>query len=333
VSDVPAEETEAAVSGPKGNPATDLLPPLREELIARLRERSSLLEPVPTGEEPSAPGIPGLRAVLFDIYGTLVVSGSGDVGTAAATDSAEAFAEALAAAGLAGDLCALAAEGPDRLETAIKQVHAARRGEGIAHPEVDILATWEDILAQWREAGRVQLPSERAGIDPLPAAAARAAVEYEARVNPTWSMPGAGQTLAKLRERGIPLGIVSNAQFYTPLLLEALFDASLEGLGFRPDLCSFSFRLGEAKPSAALFAAPLAKLKGEGVPPRSILYVGNDMRNDVHTAAAVGCRTALFAGDRRSLRWRDGDTLVGDRKPDAVVTDLAMVLNLLDLCD
>jgi putative hydrolase of the HAD superfamily len=50
------------------------------------------------------------------------------------------------------------------------------------------------------------------------------------------------------------------------------------------------------------------------------------MRNDIAPAKAVGMQTALFAGDRRSLRWRRGDPLVGDELPDMVLTRLPQLL-------
>ena len=41
--------------------------------------------------------------------------------------------------------------------------------------------------------------------------------------------------------------------------------------------------------------------------------------------------TVLFAGDKRSLRWREGDPLVEGCKPDAVITDLRQIAELIDL--
>ncbi|MEM1063656.1 MAG: hypothetical protein AAGJ97_15130, partial [Planctomycetota bacterium] len=66
------------------------------EIIA---DRSMPLEPKPTGVEPRLPEIAGIKAVLFDVYGTLFVSGSGDVGTAAASKG-DAVLKAFAAVGL-----------------------------------------------------------------------------------------------------------------------------------------------------------------------------------------------------------------------------------------
>ena len=53
-----------------------------------------------------------------------------------------------------------------------------------------------------------------------------------------------------------------------------------------------------------------------------ILYLGNDMLNDIWAAAQVGFRTALFAGDARSLRLREDREEIGDISPNAVITEL-----------
>jgi putative hydrolase of the HAD superfamily len=58
-----------------------------------------------------------------------------------------------------------------------------------------------------------------------------------------------------------------------------------------------------------------------------VLYVGNDMLHDVLPAAAMGFRTALFAGDRRSLRRREGDARVASVTPDVVVLQLRDLLS------
>ena len=52
------------------------------------------------------------------------------------------------------------------------------------------------------------------------------------------------------------------------------------------------------------------------------LYVGNDMLNDVTPAKKLGYRTALFAGDARSLRRRAGHPDTAGVVPDLIVTDL-----------
>ena len=43
------------------------------------------LTPIPTDAQPVLRKIDGIEAVLFDVYGTLIISASGEVGTAADT--------------------------------------------------------------------------------------------------------------------------------------------------------------------------------------------------------------------------------------------------------
>jgi putative hydrolase of the HAD superfamily len=135
-------------------------------------------------------------------------------------------------------------------------------------------------------------------------------------------MPGLADTLCRLKAAGFPLGIVSNAQFFTPLLFPAFLNESPAAAGFSPDLCVYSFREGEAKPSPHLFHRAAAGLAAIGIRPGETLYTGNDMLNDIWAAKEAGLRTALFAGDGRSLRLRENDPRCAELKPDFILKSL-----------
>ena len=278
-------------------------------LIDRIRALSTAAEPIPTGVAPLLSRLDDVRAVIFDVYGTLFVSGSGDVGTASAASNVEHFAQALEAA-------AINASAEDVMTAyfaAIDANHAAKKAAGVEHPEVDVVDVWRQALA-----------GHRLDEDALK----RLAIEYECRANPTWPMPKLSETLAALRGR-VRLGIVSNAQFFTPLLFEAHLSARPADLGFDSALYVFSHELGQAKPSPTLFQTLLTALQADGIAPGQTLYVGNDVRNDIAPARALGMQTALFAGDARSLRLRADDPTCRNAQPDAVVTALPQVLELL----
>ena len=152
------------------------------------------------------------------------------------------------------------------------------------------------------------------------------------RVNPVWPMPGVAETLQTLRRRGKVLGVVSNAQSFTPRLFAVaggeLEDfGSLEQLGVDHDLQFFSFESREAKPGTSLYAEAVATLERRGLKPEQTLYVGNDLLNDIKPAAEVGFKTALFAGDARSLRLREDDDRVAGVSPDIEVTELPQLLD------
>jgi putative hydrolase of the HAD superfamily len=287
-----------------------------------IRKNCRPAAPIPTGQRPRLTPLEGVRAVLFDVYGTMFISASGDVGTADGSAKSSAFAEAMAAAGL--PTCR--AEGPDDAQLlceTIRRHHDVARGQGIEYPEVEIRDVWRDVIAEL--GGRGQFDA-----DPLAADVERLAVEYEVRANPVWPMPHVKECLAGLRGAGVELGIVSNAQFFTLELFPALLDYSIEHLGFSAKLRFFSYQSGQAKPGTFLYERAKEALSSLAIHADEVVYVGNDLLNDVVPAQAVGFRTALFAGDARSLRLREGDPRVEGVQPDLVLTDLAQLKECLN---
>ncbi len=289
-----------------------------------IRHHCRPLDPIPTSLTPASQVLESIQAVLFDVYGTLIISGSGDVGTSMGQQRAEAFGAALQAMQLP-----LALPEPQRLPDAanllveaIRRSHDHARADGVEYPEVDILAIWEETLEQLQAAGWLtgRLP---------PLDLAQLAVEYEVRTNPTWPMPGVRECLAELRGRGLRLGIVSNAQFFTPELFPALLNETLEQLGFAPEWQFYSYHCGWAKPGPQLYQLAAERADRAGIRASNVLYIGNDMLNDVAAARGVGFRTALFAGDARSLRLRSGDPRVAGVEPDLIVTELSQLTSCL----
>ena len=278
-----------------------------------VRERSRVMAPRPTGVAPRTARLDGIRAVLFDVYGTLLISASGDI-DAVPESRADAFIAALGALDLASPVDGQA--GADRLLGHVRAEHGRLRARGIGCPEIDIREIWRSL------AGEL-------GLGLAPEDLERLAVEFEVRVNPVWPMPGARACIDALRDRGLVLGIVSNAQFYTDDALEALLGARAAALGFEPELTLWSYRLGAAKPGPELYSAARRALERRGLEPHEALYVGNDMRNDIAPARAAGMRTALFAGDARSLRLREEDPQLAAVDPNLVLIDLPAILECL----
>ncbi len=163
-----------------------------------VRRHSQPLQPLPTDIKVHADPIPGIRAVLFDVYGTLLISASGDIDQSAGSNPGAAALEALAAVnvtpsgtgGAAGDTGKTVV---DRLRHAIRQRHEASPW---ANPEIDIRDVWTDVLDELTADG--YLVAE-AGRD---ADVARLAVEYEVRVNPVWTMPQLVRCLTAIRQGG-----------------------------------------------------------------------------------------------------------------------------------
>jgi putative hydrolase of the HAD superfamily len=255
------------------------------------------------------PGCPpkSIKALLFDVYGTLFSSAAGDIGAEGAPppESLDALAREYAAHVTGPELTAY-------FRTEVLRIHGEHAAR-TAYPEVRAEAIWAAFLRQYGRPGLGGDPEELA-------------LRYEMAVNPIRPMSQAGEVLGGLKRAGLALGLISNAQFFTPLLFDAFFDAPPADLGFDPGLTIYSYQVGEAKPSPALFIKALRRLSQLDISPRACLYVGNDMLNDVYAAAAAGFNTLLFAGDRRSLRLREDNLALGKLRPTGVIRRLADIL-------
>lgn len=282
------------------------------ELYRRL---SQPLTAEPTSTPASITPLEGIRAVIFDVYGTLICSGVGDISLAEESGRDALIREMVEQRGWkitsSSDLSVL-------FNGMIKLDHAQARAKGIEYPEVDILKIWGSFFAKFVD-------------QPLPVDELKLfAAEFECRVNPVWPYDDLAHVLGQIKQRGLPMGIVSNAQFYTPLMLEAFLEVELSAAGFDPRLLIWSFEHGHGKPSLHLFEEQAHRLEEfHALSPEQCLYLGNDMLKDIWSASQVGFKTVLFAGDQRSLRLREDDERCA-LNPDATITALGQLLHLLD---
>lgn len=294
-------------------------PNLNERLVRRIRDLSMPLLPQPTGLKPVLHRLTGVRAVLFDVYGTLLVSASGDIGRDRHGRRNKALTESFRSAGFATTSRSSVRRGIELLDRAMMDAHKTLRKRGCLHPEIDICRIWSVVLRELAGRGIIVGPVNSETVQTL-------AVEYECRVNSVWPMPGLRRTLTSMRRVGLVLGIVSNAQFYTPLILQSFSETGWSARWFDTNACVWSYRIHEAKPSPRLLSAVLKRLRVRyGIEPEEILCVGNDMLNDISPAAEAGCRTALFVGDRRSYRPRRTELADVGRTPDVVISTLAQL--------
>jgi len=272
---------------------------LETDLIRIIRKGSRRLRPLPSGVRTSGtlPRVP--KAVLFDVYGTLLQR------LPSPRDQRE-LRTSIRRNGLGMTPDALRRA----LEAEIAREHGRLKENGVAHPEVRI----EDI---WRALFPSLGPAELRTV----------IVQYEIAAHPCWPMPGSRRLIAALLRRGLRLGIVSNAQFYTPLHFAALLGGRPEDIGFSRELCFYSWTGGHAKPSPRMFEEAAAALGSAGVPRNEVLMVGNDPANDIEAGARAGFMTVLVCADRRSAIPESAGTA---SPANAVIGRLPHLLSVLD---
>lgn len=217
----------------------------------------------------SAPSSPEVRAVICDLYGTLLKVAPPP------PDAAERWESGLRSL-ISGEALSLAAfDASCRAAVADTNGHSRRQGE--AFPEVD----WLDIILR-------VLPCLPAGDKAL---AARISRLHAACSRTCTAMPGAAAALALYRQRGVLLGIASNAQDYTR---SEFTGAGFQFSDFQNDLVFISGEHGFAKPSPRVFARLAERLAARGISPGEILMAGDSRENDILPAATAGWQTRLI---------------------------------------
>ncbi|MAS95191.1 MAG: hypothetical protein CMO55_18495 [Verrucomicrobiales bacterium] len=276
------------------------------------------LLPESTEVEPVLPDLPGIKAFVTDIYGTLIISAAGDISVSQETASTKAMRKVIKALGedfADANPLELAAD----YESGIRRYQDVSKRNGTKFPEVEIREVWLDVLRPHSEEAISMRSIEEI------------ALIYECAVNPVWEMTGAIKAAQSIREAGLRMGVISNAQFYTTAVCEGVLGEDLETIGFEENLTVMSYNLREGKPSERLYKSEASRLQNLGISPEQVFYLGNDLIKDVLPAAAVGFRTGLFAGDARSLRLGDATLEEAIDAADVVVTEWKQIPPILGI--
>lgn len=212
-----------------------------------------------------------VRAILFDIYGTIFRVGlpSAD----ADQQWVRLFREELSMDPPMNRLAFAAA-----CSQAVARRHEWARARGVAHPEVNWSAVVQEVLPMLRQLS----------------APARARFIYrQMQLGRHIELDaGAAETLRKLRDGRWLLGLVSNSQAYTQEELRIWLGGVGMGLDlFHPNLCFYSFEHGFSKPDPHVFQCLTTRLEALGVGPEETLMVGDRLDNDILPARAFGWQT------------------------------------------
>jgi putative hydrolase of the HAD superfamily len=245
-------------------------------------------------------GLFGVRAVLFDVNGTLV-----DIHTEEGMEQIfRAVGHFLTYQGV--DL--RRGEVRDRYFTLLKE---QQRTSSEEYPEFDSVAIWRTILDENATAYTRALPPEKYAQLPLfLAEMSRGVSRRRLRL-----YPHVREVLNVLRTH-LPLAVVTDAQ-----AANARGELHQVGLLDYFDPIVVSGDHGFRKPDPRLFQYALDAL---GVAAEDAVHVGNDMHRDIFGAQAVGLRTVMFDSDQ-------GTKEHPDTAPDHTIADHRELLGLLGL--
>ncbi|UCD56339.1 MAG: HAD hydrolase-like protein, partial [Candidatus Hydrogenedentota bacterium] len=275
-------------------------------------------------------------AVLWDVYGTLLALSVGDLESALAKKETMRTAFRLTAKEFGFERFLNGDPAETLMELYVREIektHRRKRIHGIFSPEVRIEQIWTRIMKKLALKGyKPRANGNGIGLD----LALKVAYFFDDVYQTKVLYPGARQTLESVRKLGLKQGIISNAQFYTPIALKILLRQKgsrgvdpLQRL-FDRRLVFFSYRLGVSKPNPLAFEQARTRLRAMKIEPNQVLYVGNDVLNDMIPARKVGFKCVLFAGDRESLTLRENHTECAGFRPDAVIKSLPQLLKIIE---
>jgi putative hydrolase of the HAD superfamily len=258
----------------------------------------------------------GVRAVIFDVYGTLVNYWRPGFEARQSREAllVEAFSGVVGRFAMGETLAAVNPAAPpaqtlcDFYNGLLALNRQKSAGGGTEVPEVRVEEIWSAIAMILKRNGYKTAPAWGGGAE----FARRLAYTYNFLSMGRELYPGAAAALKKLKNDNIALGILSNAQFYTPIDLTLMLrDQSAGEINdynelFDADLTFLSCDYGFIKPSEALYRRLFDALYEYRITPGQTVIAGNDLSEDIAPAAALGMRTALFCGDGLMVLGRDG---------------------------
>jgi FMN phosphatase YigB (HAD superfamily) len=194
-------------------------------------------------------------------------------------------------------------------------------GGGERFPEVQTERVWDDIV---KKLFQKDYSFDEGIYGPMAEYVKKIAYFYHASIQGAGPYPGAADALVGLAERGVVQGLLTDGQCFTAGQLQRCLrlqrpDFDLDAV-IPPALRFVSAERRARKPSDTLFKAALGAVAA---------HVGSNLMRDIAPAKKHGFRTALYAGDKNSLSATPDQLKDPATRPDALITELPQVLDLL----
>ena len=217
-----------------------------------------------------------IRAIYFDLWGTLIYDDP-DVGEQRRLLRVQRAHDALARLGL----------NYERADVEAGFIVAGMELQKIHAGEIDISARGRTVLFLRHIDEELPDRLDDDGWRLLDDAVLSPALEYRPVI-----MPAAQETLASIKKRGLPIGLISNAGATPGFVLREILDAF--GLLRYLDATVFSDEVELAKPSQAIFENALDEF---AVAPAEAAFVGDEPVLDVFGSRRAGLWTVQI-GDK-----------------------------------
>ncbi len=279
--------------------------------------------------------LPEIRAVTWSIYGTVLAIAGGEL----YFEHPEKFVMDVALDKTIQEfkMWGSMSRKPGHPADYLREIYANLLGEqqtvplkGERHPEILAERLWESFIKMLLQKGYQFDASFYGSLNEF---SRKVAYFFHASLQGTACYPGVVAALRHVKESGVPQGLVANTQCFTLVQLERALvrqdaTAKLTEL-IDPELCACSHEVRARKPSERLFRHALCALAKRDISAEQVLHIGSRVLCDVIPARRVGMKTALFAGDKASLRAAPPQMKDPATRPDVLLTDLSQIADVI----
>jgi FMN phosphatase YigB (HAD superfamily) len=292
-------------------------------------------EPDPVKAKPHLVCLPEVRAVLWNVYGTLLNIAGGELWFEhpQAFVMSVALDKAIQEFKMWGSMSRKPGQPSEYLQQLYAQVLIEQRtvpGGSERYPEVSSERLWEALIKKLLQK---DYKFDAGFYGSLNEFSRKVAYFFHASLQGTACYKGAAGALRYVAEAGLSQGLLADGQCFTLVQLQRGLapedpEARLEDL-LTDGLTVLSHEARAKKPSDRLFRQALNALSERGIAPNQVLHVGSRLQQDLVPARRLGMRTALFAGDRASLQATPEQLNLPASRPDVLLTKLKQIADVV----
>lgn len=314
--------------------------PLSLEQYASFLDTRDLPWPVapdadPPKAKPYLKKLPGIRAVLWTVYGTLLRIPEGELKFEVANDyiMEVALEKTIHEFKMWNSMSRKPGQPSAYMrEIYLKALHELRMAPSPQekHPEILAERIWENIV---KKLFQKEYKFDAGMYGALNEFSRKVSYFFHASLQGTACYAGAAHALRTLSAAGLTQGLLADGQCFTTVQLQRGLRqddnaADLDDL-IPPLRRWLSYDKKARKPSEHLFQSALRSLASQGISAGEVLHVGSSLLRDIAPARKLGMLTALFAGDRASLVATAEQLKDPPLRPDVLLVELPQIAQVI----
>jgi len=314
--------------------------PLTLQQYATYLDSRKLTWPAPPEIEapkakPHLVALPNIRAITWNVYGTLLRISFGDLIFEHPNDFIMnvALDKTIQEFKMWASMSRKPGQPADYLREIYTHLLSEQRlfaAGGERFPEVLAERLWEGFIKKLFQKDYVFDASFYGSLNEF---SRKVAYFFHASLQGTVCYPGAAFALCHTVERGMLQGLIADGQCFTSVQLERGLLA--EDPAFNLDAVIpaknkvFSHEVRGRKPSERLFRQGLNAMAEQGITPSEILHIGSRVVQDIVPAKRLGMKTGLFAGDKASMQATADQCKDNASRPDVLLTELSQIADVI----